>query len=74
MDAETFFPVGNTGYALIQAAEAKQVCGSCSVVAACLDWALTMGETGIWGGKTEEERKSLKRSLQRRARAETAVV
>ena len=31
-DPELFFPVGNTGPAIAQIAEAKTVCRSCSVV------------------------------------------
>ena len=35
-DPELFFPVGNTGPAIAQIAEAKTVCRSCSVVDVCL--------------------------------------
>ncbi|WP_433520085.1 WhiB family transcriptional regulator (plasmid) [Nonomuraea sp. CA-143628] len=37
----------------------------CQVIDECLDWALTAGEIGVWGGTTKEQRKSLKRRQQR---------
>lgn len=40
VDPELFFPIGNTGPALMQIEEAKQVCRSCSAVDSCLKWAL----------------------------------
>ena len=36
---------------------AKRLCGRCPVKAACLDYAVTNGETdGVWGGLTPDER------------------
>ncbi|WP_157250661.1 WhiB family transcriptional regulator [Nonomuraea typhae] len=67
VDPELFFPIGNTGPALMQIEEAKQVCRSCSAVERCLQWALESGQdAGVWGGLSEDERRALKR---RRARA-----
>ena len=43
------------------AALARRVCRECPVAAACLDWALTHHEFGIWGGTSEEERAVLRR-------------
>lgn len=61
-DADLFFPIGNTGPALLQIAEAKTVCRRCPAVASCLDWAIETGQDhGVWGAMTEEERRSLKR-------------
>jgi len=69
-DPELFFPIGNTGPALVQIEEAKAVCRQCSVVDICLKWAMDTGQdAGVWGGMSEEERRSLKR---RRARARRA--
>ena len=66
-DPELFFPVGNSGPALLQIAEAKTVCRRCPVVSDCLTWAMATGQdTGVWGGMSEDERRSLKR---RNARA-----
>ena len=70
-DVELFFPVGVTGPAVDQIAEAKVVCARCPVRAECLDFALvTNQEAGVWGGASEEERRRLRRSwlAQRRRR------
>lgn len=65
-DPELFFPIGNTGPALQQIDDAKQVCQSFEVQEACLNWAIESGQdAGVWGGLSEDERRSLKR---RRAR------
>ena len=70
-DPELFFPVGNSGPALAQIAEAKIVCNRCPVTAECLTWALESGQdAGVWGGMSEDERRALKR---RRARTRTTV-
>ncbi|HLS01222.1 MAG TPA: WhiB family transcriptional regulator [Beutenbergiaceae bacterium] len=69
-DPELFFPIGNTGPALVQIEEAKAVCRQCPVVEVCLKWAMETGQdAGVWGGMSEDERRSLKR---RRARARRA--
>ncbi len=61
-DPELFFPIGNTGPALMQLARAKRVCAGCPVQSLCLEWALLAGiDHGVWGGLGEEERRSLKR-------------
>lgn len=40
--------------------EAKGVCGECLVRAECLEYALDTGQRfGIWGGKSERERRRL---------------
>src|ERR1700710_1148210 len=66
-DPELFFPVGNSGPALLQIAEAKAVCQRCPVTSECLTWALETGQdAGVWGAMSEDERRALKR---RRARA-----
>ena len=61
-DPELFFPIGNTGPALMQIEEAKAVCRRCPVVEACLTWALESGQdAGVWGGLSEDERRALRR-------------
>jgi len=61
-EPELFFPIGNTGPALMQTEEAKAVCNRCRVIDACLQFALASGQSaGIWGGLTEDERRVLKR-------------
>ncbi len=43
-DPELFFPIGNTGPALLQIEEAKAVCRRCPVMEQCLQWALESGQ------------------------------
>jgi len=69
-DPELFFPIGNTGPALVQIDEAKAVCRRCPVIDTCLSWALESGQdAGVWGGLSEDERRSLKRRTARARRA-----
>lgn len=71
-DPELFFPIGNTGPALVQIEEAKAICRQCPVIDTCLKWAMeTSQDAGVWGGMSEDERRSLKRrnARARRARA-----
>lgn len=64
-DPELFFPIGSSGAAIVQTVRAKQVCASCDVRKTCLEWALTTGQdSGIWGGKSEDERRILRRTTQ----------
>jgi WhiB family redox-sensing transcriptional regulator len=66
-DPELFFPVGSIGPALQQLQKAKQVCGRCPVQSICLEWAIRAGiDHGVWGGMSEDERRSLKRRAGRR--------
>ena len=67
---ELFFPIGNTGPALVQIEEAKGVCSRCAVIADCLSWAIEFGQdAGVWGGLSEDERRALKRRNARARRA-----
>lgn len=62
VDPTLFFPVGVTGPAIPQIAEAKAVCRRCPVRLACLQYALvSYQEFGVWGGYDEEERRDLHR-------------
>ena len=61
-DPDLFFPVGTTGPAIEQIANAKAVCRQCDSQTACLEFALaTNQDSGIWGGTSEEERRKLRR-------------
>jgi WhiB family redox-sensing transcriptional regulator len=61
-DPELFHPVGTSGPALLQLAEAKRVCQRCPVTEACRDFALGNGiDSGVYGGMSEDERRALKR-------------
>ena len=72
-DPELFFPIGNTGPAIVQLEQAKAVCRRCPVTDECLSWALESGQdAGIWGGMGEDERRALKRRGARAARARLA--
>jgi WhiB family redox-sensing transcriptional regulator len=77
-DPELHFPVGTSGPALLQIAEAKTVCRRCPVVSRCLSYALETNQPfGVWGGMSEGEREALKRrnarTRQRAAAAELAA-
>lgn len=70
-DPELFFPIGNTGLALLQIEEAKAVCRGCEVVETCLQLAIESGkDAGVFGGLSDDERRALKR---RTARARRSV-
>src|ERR1700753_3302363 len=70
---ELFFPIGNTGPALLQIDEAKRVCHRCPVMEPCLHWAIESGQdSGVWGGLSEDERRAGKRPP-RRLRPRTHV-
>ncbi|MFF7115623.1 WhiB family transcriptional regulator [Streptomyces albogriseolus] len=73
-DPELFFPIGNTGPALLEIEEAKAVCRRCPVIEQCLQWALEFGQdSGVWGGLSEDERRAMKRRAARnRARNASA--
>lgn len=61
-DKELFFPIGNTGPALLQIEDAKDFCRRCDVVDQCLQFALETGQdAGVYGGMSEDERRALKR-------------
>ena len=61
-DPDLFFPVGQTGPAIAHIASAKAVCTTCAVNRECLEYALmTNQDAGIWGGKTEDERRKIRR-------------
>ena len=69
VDPDLFFPIGTTGIAVDQVDAAKRVCASCAVREPCLEFALASNQdAGVWGGLTEDERRTLKRARQRRRR------
>ena len=70
-DPELFFAIGNTGPALLQIEEAKAVCRRCEVIETCLKLAIDSGQdAGVFGGLSEDQRRSLKR---RNARARRSL-
>lgn len=69
-DPELFFPIGVSTRVLAQIRKAKGVCAGCPVREACLHWALEAGvDHGVWGGFSEEERRSFKRRTMRQRAA-----
>ncbi|MFH0521499.1 WhiB family transcriptional regulator [Streptomyces sp. M41] len=61
-DPDLFYPIGTSGPALLQTEQAKAVCRRCPVQQECLDFALDSGQSiGVWGGKSETERRALRR-------------
>lgn len=58
--ADFFFPEPGSSVR-----EAKRICGMCEMRSACLEYALNNDERfGVWGGLSEKERLSLRRSDQ----------
>ncbi|MCZ3387440.1 MAG: WhiB family transcriptional regulator [Actinomycetia bacterium] len=65
IDPEVFFPDRPAD----RAAAAKAICRGCPVRTQCLEFAIDARlDHGVWGGLTGAERRSLRRSRQRRAR------
>lgn len=65
-DPELFFPIGSSGPAMAQVDRAKAVCARCNVQETCLKWALDNNQdAGVWGGMSEDERRTLKRRTAR---------
>ena len=61
-DPEIFFPPSDS-----PATEARQICAQCPVRGRCLAYAVAADERfGIWGGLNPQERRNLRRQLQRR--------
>ena len=59
---ELFFPIGTSDPAVRQLKQAKAICGRCAVQSVCLEWAMLAGiDDGVWGGLSEDERRTLKR-------------
>jgi WhiB family redox-sensing transcriptional regulator len=55
-----FFPSAEANDA--EVAYAKEICDSCQVADACLEFAFeTNQRSGVWGGTSEEDRKTLRR-------------
>jgi WhiB family redox-sensing transcriptional regulator len=48
---------------------ATQVCFGCPVIKDCFEYAMERKESGVWGGSTDDERKSVRRRRMRQANA-----
>jgi WhiB family transcriptional regulator, redox-sensing transcriptional regulator len=74
LDTNVFFPVGLTGNAIEQTNLAKTICNDCPVSKQCLEFALrTLQDYGVWGGRTEDERRAIRRARRAAARKATAA-
>ena len=72
-DPELFFPEGAAGPVLETSEQAKRICRICPVRARCLDWALSHGAAfGIWGGRTEDERRAFRVAAARQRQAQSS--
>lgn len=61
-DPELFFPSATDRTGPSQTMAAKEVCARCQVRAECLAYALaTRQKYGVWGGTTEDERRTVTR-------------
>lgn len=59
--AATFFPQDGVGVI-----KAQRICVTCPVAAQCLEYALDNHvDHGVWGGKSERERRRLQRARRR---------
>ncbi len=73
-DPELFFPIGNTGPAILQTQEAIEVCRRCEVRDQCLEWAMENKiEHGVFGGLSEDERRALKRKNARASKVRSGI-
>jgi WhiB family redox-sensing transcriptional regulator len=60
-DPDSFFPEKHTN--THEAKAAIRVCHNCHFKEPCLEYALKEDVWGIWGGKTERQRRFMKRQL-----------
>lgn len=68
-DPEIFFALDSTAAGRRDIEQAKTICGSCPSQVACLRYALdTNINDGIYGGRTEKERRSKRRQTQPKER------
>jgi WhiB family redox-sensing transcriptional regulator len=73
-EPELFFPVGTTRPAVEQTERAKAICRDCPVIGECLEWSLaTAQDAGVWGGLSEEERRTIRRARRRRSATLVAI-
>lgn len=57
MDSDLFFPENER----VVPKEVAIACGSCVLREECLNYALTSGQIGIWGGTSEIQRRRIRR-------------
>jgi hypothetical protein len=62
VNPEIFFPDPTDRETIL---EAKSYCLECKVTSDCLTFGMKTNSFGIWGGTTDEERRAIKRKMQR---------
>lgn len=60
-DIELFVSPDDTDEEPYPSAEAMSFCNRCAIRPECLDWALSNGEIGVWGGTSTYQREQLLR-------------
>ncbi|RPI22605.1 MAG: WhiB family transcriptional regulator [Actinobacteria bacterium] len=69
-DSDVFFPAPEDADGI---AAAKEICASCPVREACLEYALSTNQgDGVWGGLDAQERRRLRRRIRDRERRKLA--
>lgn len=63
MDTDMFFPVESTTIPDV----VRETCRGCPVRERCLDWAITVGERGVWAGTSSKQRTKIRRDRMRLA-------
>ena len=72
VDPEAFFPNDTDEKGI---AAAKAICRECPVLQECRDWAIgAVGDYGIFGGLTGDERKKIRRNSTRKPQTSTRTV
>jgi WhiB family redox-sensing transcriptional regulator len=63
VNQDDFFPERGSSTVI-----AKKICGECKVQSECLEYAVERKERfGIWGGKSERERRAIRRERRKNA-------
>lgn len=60
-DPDLFFPEPFEKGAGVISRKAKKVCSGCPYQLECAEWAFKNNEPGVWGGLSENERRSIKK-------------
>jgi hypothetical protein len=62
LDTALFFPIGYQDWDDTKEV-IRAICNSCPIQKPCLDYALQIKVSGVWGGKSETERHWLRKEL-----------
>ena len=61
VDSSVFFPEKHDPETRIKMVEARRICGECSVMEQCREYAINYERLGFWGGLTERQRAAVRR-------------